>query len=92
MFEKCQKPPSAGLVEMTASGNFQPFNASGNIHQIAILKRLLNTLSRHFRAQYEELKTTKLVNLRTTLDQSEFAHTGHSRNNFMCYDLFSNTV
>jgi hypothetical protein len=33
---------------MTAKGNFQPFNALGNVHQIARLKRLLNTLSGHF--------------------------------------------
>jgi hypothetical protein len=31
-------------------GNFQPFNASGNIHQIARLKRLLHTQSGHFLA------------------------------------------
>jgi hypothetical protein len=35
--------PFDGLAEMAGLGNFQPFNASGNIHQIARLKRLLNT-------------------------------------------------
>jgi hypothetical protein len=42
-FGKCRKLHSAGLAKMAAPGNFLPFNASGNIHQIAILKRLLNT-------------------------------------------------
>jgi hypothetical protein len=48
MAAKGKLPPSAGLAEMTAPGNFQPFNASGNIHQIARLKRLLYTHCEHF--------------------------------------------
>jgi hypothetical protein len=43
---------------MTAKGNFQPFNASGNTDQIARLKRLLNTRSGHFDVQNEGLKIT----------------------------------
>jgi hypothetical protein len=47
------------IFYIAASGNFQPFNASGNIHQIARLKRLLNTHSRHFGASDELLLTTQ---------------------------------
>jgi hypothetical protein len=47
------------LSKMAALGNFRPFNASGNIHKIAILKRLLHTLSRHFGASDELLLTTR---------------------------------
>jgi hypothetical protein len=34
-------------VQTTAQGNFQPFNASGNIYQITRLKRQHNTLCGH---------------------------------------------
>jgi hypothetical protein len=47
---------------MAGLGNFQPFNASGNIPQIARLKRLLNTLCGHFGASDELLFTTKADN------------------------------
>jgi hypothetical protein len=43
---------------MTVPGNFQAFNASGSIHQLARLKRLQNTLSGHFGASDELLLTT----------------------------------
>jgi hypothetical protein len=46
---------------MPASGNFLSFNTSGNIHQIAILKRQLHTLCGHFGASDELLLTTEAV-------------------------------
>jgi hypothetical protein len=39
--------PFDGLAEMAGLGNFQPFNASGNIYQITRLKRRHNTLCGH---------------------------------------------
>jgi hypothetical protein len=49
---------------MTAQGNFQPFNASGNVHQIARLKRLLNTHTGHFGAPDKPLLTTRTGQLK----------------------------
>jgi hypothetical protein len=56
MSAKCRKLPSEGFVEMSAMGNYQPFNASGNIHQITRLKRLLYTHSGQKRVVQLEYK------------------------------------
>jgi hypothetical protein len=74
----CRKPPSAYLAGMTALGNFQPFDASGNIHQIARLKRLLHTLSRHFSASEELLLTTLSRQFQKARNRLEIAQNRHS--------------
>jgi hypothetical protein len=48
----CRKLPSSEFVQASALGNYQPFNVSGNIHQIARLKRLLNTLCGRWNIKY----------------------------------------